>query len=114
MANSQLEAAGIKGYTLTIDNYSATLDKIIASFGGNDAAAFAQESAKQQVTAAVEANRATVEAEVTKAVTAQVSEKVNAGVRAKVLEGVLATQNLTPETYQQGIAAGLIDEAAQT
>ncbi|MBO6232313.1 MAG: hypothetical protein J6O50_17300 [Ruminiclostridium sp.] len=113
MANSQLEAAGVTGYKLTIDNYSATLDKIIASFGGNDSEKFAEEAARKQVTEAVEANRATVEAEVTKAVTAEVTNKVTEAVKAKVLEGVLATQQLTPETYQQGVAAGIIDASAQ-
>ena len=114
MANTQLEAAGIKGHKLTIANYAETLDNIIASYGGDNAAAFAEESAKQQVTAAVEEKRDMVEAEVIKAVTAQVSEKVSEGVKAKVLEGVLASQNLTVEKYQQGVAAGVIDEATQS
>ena len=113
MANTQLEAAGIKGHKLTIENYAETLDAIIASYGGDNAAAFAEESAKQQVTAAVEGKRDVVEAEVVKAVTAQVTEKVNEGVKAKVLEGVLASQNLTVEKYQQGVAAGVIDSATQ-
>lgn len=113
MANTQLEAAGIKGHKLTIANYAETLDALIASYGGDDAAAFAEESARQQVTASVEEKRDMIEAEVTKAVTAQVTEKVTGGVKAKVLEGVLATQNLTVEKYQQGVAAGAIDAAAQ-
>ena len=113
MANTQLEAAGIKGHKLTIANYAETLDALIASYGGDDAAAFAEESARQQVTASVEEKRDMIEAEVTKAVTAQVTEKVAEGVKAKVLEGVLASQNLTVEKYQQGVAAGAIDAAAQ-
>lgn len=113
MANTQLEAAGVKGQKLTIANYAETLDAIIASYGGDNAAAFAQEAAKKQVTEAVEAKRAQVEAEVTKAVAAQVTEKVTEGVKAKVLEGVLASQDLTIEKYQQGVAAGVIDAATQ-
>jgi len=114
MADAQLAAAGMDGYKLTIDNYSETLDKIIASIGGDNTAAFAEKTAKEQVTAAVEAKRDLIEAEVTKGVAAQVQEKVNEGVKAKVLEAVLASQGLTPDTYEQGIAAGMIDEAAQT
>ncbi len=113
MANTQLAAAGVEGYTLTIDNYAETLDAIIASFGGDDAAAFAEKSARAQVEEAVEAKRDMIEAEVTKGVAAQVGEKVNAGVKAQVLEAVLASQGLTPETYEQGIAAGGIDTQTQ-
>ncbi len=125
MANSQLEAAGIAGTKLTIANYAETLDKLIASLDGDNALKTAQDTAKKQVTEAVEAKRSAVEAEVTKAVTAQVTEKVNEAVRAsvtekvteavkaKVLAGVLATQNMTVEQYQQGVAAGVIDEATQ-
>ena len=125
MANTQLEAAGITGYKLTIGNYGETLDKIIASLDGDNALKMAQETAMKQVTEAVEANRATVEAEVAKAVRAQVSEKVNEtvkatvaekvneGVKAKVLEGVLASQNMTVEQYTQGVAAGVIGADVQ-
>lgn len=125
MANTQLEASGITGYKLTIDNYSETLDKIIASLDGDSVLKQAKDKAMQQVTEAVEAKRPVVEAEVTKAVKAQVEEKVNAGVKAtvtekvtaavrdKVFEAVLATQGLTKEKYEQAKAAGLIDEAKQ-
>ncbi|MBO6302734.1 MAG: hypothetical protein J6N15_09890 [Ruminiclostridium sp.] len=125
MANSQLEAAGITGYKLTIANYAETLDKLVASLDGDNALKTAQDTAKKQVTEAVEANRAAVEAEVTKAVTEQVTAKVNEAVKtsvtekvteavkAKVLAGVLAAQNMTVEQYQQGVAAGVIDAAAQ-
>ena len=137
MANQQLAASGITGYTLTIDNYSATLDKIIASLDKDQVVKQAQDTAKQQVTAAVEANRAKITEEVTKVVRAQVEEKVNAGVKEtvsakvneavkatvtekvtaavkeKVTAGVLATQNLTPEAYAQAKAAGQINAQTQ-
>lgn len=125
MANSQLEASGITGYKLTIDNYSATLDKIIASLDSDNVLKTAKDTAMKQVTAAVEEKRSVVEAEVTKAVKAQVEAKVNEGVkatvtekvteavRAKVLEAVLATQELTPDKYEQAKAAGMIDETKQ-
>ena len=125
MANAQLEASGISGTKLTIDNYSAALDKIIASLDGDEVLKTAKDTAMKQVTEAVEANRAKVEAEVTKVVSAGVEEKVNEAVKAtvtekvteavkaKVLEGVLSTQSMTIEQYQQGVAAGLIDEATQ-
>lgn len=174
MANRQLAASGITGYTLTIDNYGETIDKIIASLDTDNVLKTAKDTAKKQVTEAVEAKRGTVETEVTKAVKEQVSEKVNEavkaavtekvneavkakvsekvneaveakvtekvteavkaavsekvnetvkaavtekvneGVKAKVLEGVLAAQNMTPDSYKQAVEAGLIDEAAQT
>ncbi|MCR4780060.1 MAG: hypothetical protein K5876_03085 [Ruminiclostridium sp.] len=125
IANTQLEAAGISGYTLTIDNYAQTLDAIIASLDENEVLKTAREQARAQVTEAVEAKRGLVESEVTKAVRAQVSEKVNAAVRetveakvteavrAKVLAGVLATQDMTPEKYEQALAAGMIPEQTQ-
>ena len=125
MANTQLEAAGITGYTLTIENYGETLDAIIASLDENEVLKTAQEQARAQVTEAVEAKRSEVVAGVTKAVREQVAEKVNAGVRetveakiteavrAKVLGGVLAAQNMTPEKYEQAVAAGMINEQTQ-
>lgn len=125
MANTQLAAAGMADYTLTIENYAETLDKIIASLDENNVLQTAKDTAMQQVTEAVEANRGKVEAEVTKAVREQVSVQVNEGVRAavtdqvteavraQVLAGVLASQDMTVEQYQQGIAAGVIDEAVQ-
>lgn len=125
IANTQLEAAGITGYKLTIDNYAETLDKIIASLDGDSVLKTAQDTAMKQVTEAVEAKRGVVEAEVTKAVKEQVSvnvnegvkaavtEKVNEAVKAKVLAGVLETQGMTPEKYEQGIAAGVIGEGVQ-
>ncbi|MBQ9384163.1 MAG: hypothetical protein IJT87_07990 [Ruminiclostridium sp.] len=137
MANTQLEAAGITGYTLTISNYSETLDKIIASLDGGEVLKTAKDTAMKQVTEAVEANRAKVEAEVTKAVKAQVKEKVNEGVKAavaekvneavkaqvaekvgeavrqKVLAGVLKTVGMDVETYNAGVQAGAIDEATR-
>ena len=137
MANSQLEAAGITGYTLTIENYADTLDKIIASLDGDNALQLAKNQAMKQVTEAVEANRSTVEAEVTKAVKAQVEEKVDAAVRetvaekvgeavkatvtekvteavrAKVLAGVLETVGMDVETYTAGVEAGAVDAATK-
>ena len=125
MANTQLEAAGITGYTLTIENYAQTLDAIIASLDENEVLKTAQEKARAQVTEAVEAKRSEVVAGVTKAVREQVAEKVNAGVRetveakvteavrAKVLGAVLAAQGMTPEKYEQAVAAGMINEQTQ-
>ncbi len=112
IANEQLAASGLK-YTLTIDNYADTLNALIASLDENNVIKTAEETARAQVTEAVEANRAMIEAEVTKAVKAGVAEKVNVAVKAQVLEKVLETQNLTPEAYQQGIDAGVIDANTQ-
>ncbi len=137
MANAQLEAAGITGHTLTIKNYSETLDAIIASLDGDNALKTAKDTAMKQVTEAVEANRGKVEEEVTKAVRAQVEEKVNAAVREtvaekvnetvkatvtekvtaavrqKVLAGVLETVGMDIETYTAGVEAGAVDAAVQ-
>ena len=125
IANTQLEAAGITGHKLTIDNYAETLDKIIAALDEDNVIKTAQDTAMQQITEAVEEKRSVIEAEVTKAVKEQVSEKVNESVRAavaekvneavreKVFEGVLASQGMTKVQYEQRIEAGLIGDDVQ-
>ncbi len=137
MANAQLEASGITGHTLTISNYAETLDQIIASLDGDSVLKTAKDTAMQQVTEAVEANRGKVEAEVTKAVREQVAQQVNEGVRAavadkvneavkeqvaekvgeavqqKVTAGVLQKLGMDIETYTAGVQAGAIDAATK-
>lgn len=78
-ANTQLQAAGFQ-VTLTIDNYNATLDALIASLDPN--AVYNQ--AIGQVTAGVEANNDVIVSQVTAAVRSNVEAQVTAAVRAEV------------------------------
>lgn len=55
----------------------------------------------------------TVTQKVTEAVKATVTDKVTAAVREQVFEAVLASQGMTPATYEAAKSAGLISDAAQ-
>ncbi len=113
MADTQLAAAGLTVPQLTIDNYASVLDGVIASLDTDTITQTAEAAAKQKVTAAVEANRATVETAVSEAVQKEVTAQVTAAVRENVLSQVLATMQLTTEQYEAGVAAGTIDTATQ-
>lgn len=123
-ANTQIAAAGLNVPTLTIDNYAEVLNGVIASLDENAV----YEAALSKVTAAVEANRPLIESKVTEAVKEQVTAKVTATVQAKVTEQVTAavretvaaqvipaaTNNqMTKETYDAAVAAGMIDANTQ-
>ncbi len=134
-ANTQLAAAGLTVPQMTIANYADVLNAVIASLDPD--AVYA--AALEQVTAAVEANRPAVveavtaavrtqvEAKVTAAVRAQVEAGVTAAVRAQVEAGVTAAVraqvraaviqsvlHMTAEEYDAAVAAGLVDEGAQS
>ena len=87
-ANAQLAESGLGVPKLTIQNYAATLKAVIASLDEGKV----YEKALGQVEKAVEAQRDTIEAAVTKAVRAQVAATVTdaaeAKVRAQVTEAV--------------------------
>ena len=91
-AQQQLTAAGLTIPTLTVDNYAAILDKVIASLDKDavyrqaeaevkKAAESKREYIKEQVTAAV---RSEVEKAVTEAVRDQVAAKVKAAAEAQM------------------------------
>lgn len=122
-ATTQLRAAGVNVQDLTIENY----DEVLSSVMGSLSAASVSQQVREQVTAAVEANRAAVVEKVTAAVREQVSVKVTEAVReqvaAQVTEGVRAqvaaqvissVTGLSPEAYQQAVEAGKISADQQS
>lgn len=113
-ANTQLAAAGLDVPTLTVSNYADVLNGVIASLDTESVAAQAQEAARQQITAAVTAQRSSIEAAVTQAVREQVSAQVTQAVRANVEQQVLASLGLTAEQYAAGVENGSIPAEQQT
>ena len=107
-----LNDAGIEVPELTIENYGTVLDQVIAQLKNTDPEALAQAKVK----AAVEANRAAVEAQVAAAVKAQMglsdammaSEQVKAVVAQKTEEQIeaLIAQNMASEEVRAQIAQG--------
>ncbi len=112
-ANTQLAAAGLTVPTLTVENYAAVLDSVIASLDDATLEAKVQAAAKEKVTAAVNQQRDTVAAAVTEAVRAQVQAQVIAAVRANVQTRVVATLGMTDEQYAAGVAAGVVTAEQQ-
>lgn len=120
-ATTQIRAAGISVSDLTIGNYGEVLCGVVASL--DETAVYDQ--ALAQVTAAVEAKRPEITEKVTAAVTEQVTQKVtatvqgqvsaevNAAVEEQVTEQVLQAMGLTGESYEAGIAAGVISQQEQ-
>lgn len=135
-AEAQIRAAGLDIPKLTISNYAQVLNSLIASLDQNKV----YQQALDAVTAAVEAQRATVQQAVTAAVREQVVPQVTAAVRdavaVKVTEAVRAqvlpqvtaavrnqvaaqvipaatNGQFTLETWNQAVAAGLIDAQTQ-
>lgn len=113
MANTQLAAAGLNVPTLTTENYASTLNEVIASLDTTNVAKQVQAVALQKVTEAVNAQKDTVTAGVTAAVKEQVTVKVTAAVRENVMDQVLTSLGMTKETYNAGIAAGMISSEQQ-
>ncbi|MBR5967071.1 MAG: hypothetical protein IK001_00600 [Lachnospiraceae bacterium] len=111
-ATKGLNDAGITVPELTIDNYGTVLDQVVAQLQSTDP----EELAKAKVTAAVEANRAAVEAQVAAAVQAQMglpdemmaSEQVKAVVAQKTEEQIeaLIAQNMASDEVKAQIAQG--------
>ena len=112
-ARDGLTAKGLDVPELTPANYSAVLDGVIASLSEESVTAKAQAAAREQVAAAVEANRAAVEAAVTAAVRQNVQSEVEAGVRLQVTAGVLNALGYSPEDYAAAAAAGLVSDEVQ-
>lgn len=84
-AQEQITASGIEIPALTVDNYEAVLNGVIASLD-KDAV---YQQALSTVTEEVNRNRGIVEEKVTEAVKAGVEEKVSAAVKAEVSGKVL-------------------------
>lgn len=99
-ANKQIAAAGLSAEPLTIGNYKAVLNKLIASLGEDNVRAAAQAKARETVTAAVNGQRDMVRG------------AVESEVRKQVTEGVLSAAGLgmSMEAYEHAVAAGQIPE----
>lgn len=113
MANSQLAAAGLTIPDLTVENYAGILNGVIASLDTTNVAKQAQAAALKKVTDAVYAQKEVVTTSVAAAVKEQVSAKVMQTVRENVELQVLDSQGMTKETYEAGIAAGVITKEQQ-
>jgi len=113
MANTQLATAGLHVPTLSIENYAYVLNEVIASLDTTNVAKQAQAVALQKVTEAVNAQKDAITAGVTAAVREQVVIKVTAAVRENVMEQILASQGMTKENYDAGIASGMISSEQQ-
>ena len=112
-ATTQINAAGLSIPQLTIGNYAEVLNGALASLDQTAVYEQAYQTALAKVTAAVNAQEATIRAAVTAAVQQNVTEQVTAAVREQVTAKVLAAMGLTPETYAAGIADGTIPEEQQ-
>lgn len=121
-AGEQLAAAGLSVPDMTISNYAGVLDQVILSL--DETAVY--EQALAAVTAAVEEQRPSIQAQVTQAVcgevtqqvTAAVEEQVQAQVTATVQEQIaaqviLAAVHMDLEDYQAAVAAGFVDDETQ-
>lgn len=105
-ANAALTQAGVDA-TLTVENYADVLSKLVEAVSEEGVTA----QARAQVEAAVRAQADAVRSEVTKAVRPQVEAQVTEAVKKNVMAQILATQNLTLETYEAGQKAGLVTDA---
>ncbi len=108
-ADTQLAASGLKLPALTIENYSGVLNDVLSQM--DSAGTYAENAARQQVEQAVRAKKSTVSDAVKKAVEQEVTQKVTETVRQTAWQQVLASKNLTQETYEAGVASGAISEA---
>ena len=105
-ANAALIQAGVDA-TLTVENYADVLGKLVEAVSEEGVTA----QARAQVEAAVRAQADAVRSEVTKAVRPQVEAQVTEAVKENVMAQILATQNLTMETYEAAQKAGLVTDA---
>ena len=132
-AQQQLTAAGLTIPALTIDNYENVLDNVISSLDKDVVYRQAEEKVKklveakrgyieEQVAAAVrdevekavaDAVRGEVATKVTAAAEAKVRAQVEEAVRAQVFAKVLSAAGMTSESYEAGVAAGMIDKTTQ-
>ncbi len=108
VANSQIAASGLEVPTLTVSNYSEVLSGVLATL--DSPGTYAEQAALEKVTAAVNAQADQVRAAVRQAVEQEVSAQVTEGVKANVWSQILATANLTPDSYEAALAAGQISD----
>lgn len=99
-ANAQLKQAGLEVPTLSVENFDQVLTKVIASLDADKV----YQSALNEVTKQVEAQRPMITQKVTAAVQAQVTQKVTLVVQEQVSAAV------TQEVHNQ-VYAGVINQA---
>ena len=112
-ARTSLQNAGLDVPELTKDNYAAILDQLAENLSDDNIKAQATAAAKEEVTAAVEANRDAVTAAVTAAVRENVEAQVTAGVHDQVTAAVIGNMGYSVDEYNAAVAAGMVDEATQ-
>lgn len=112
-ADTQLAAAGLVVPKLTIENYAAVLNGVIASLDKDKVAEQARQAALEAVTKAVNAQHDTIQAAVAAKIEEEVSAKVADAVYANVEAQVLAAFGLTKHSYEVGIAAGTVSADTQ-
>lgn len=98
-AQAQLAASGLQVETLTIDNYKRVLTNAAGSLSEKNVRKMAYNQAYATVSAAVNAQKPTIEAGVTAVVRENVASQVVAG----------ANLGITYEEYKQAVEAGQID-----
>ncbi len=102
-ADTQIAAAGLTAEALTIDNYGAVLDGLIAQLDDSAVQQLAYNTALSTVSATVNSQRELIR------------QAVEAEVRKQVTSGVLAAAglNMDSDSYDAAVAAGQIPEDVQ-
>lgn len=100
-ANNSIQEAGIDAPELTTDNYGKVIDGITAGLTKENLTAQANAAALEKVTEKVNASRAAVEEQVTKAVYAQAKDNVTKQYRASVLKAVLQSKGISEADYKK-------------
>lgn len=100
-ANNSIKEAGIDATELTTDNYGKVIGGITAGLTKENLTAQANAAALEKVTEKVNASRAAVEEQVTKAVYAQAKENVTKQYRASVLKAVLQSKGISEADYKK-------------
>lgn len=100
-ANNSIKEAGIDAPELTTDNYGKVIDGITAGLTKENLTAQANAAALEKVTEKVNASRAAVEEQVTKAVYAQAKENVTKQYRVSVLKAVLQSKGISEADYKK-------------
>ena len=113
MADTQLAKAGLTVPKLTVENYSKVLDGVLASLTEEKITEQVRSAALAKVTSMVNAQKDTVKAKVTEKVREEVGPQVTAAVRANVEVQVLSAMGMTKESYEAGVAAGVISAEQQ-
>lgn len=107
IANAQLSAVMEDAPTLTIEGYEEAMNALLyaCSEEGIDAQIY------DRVAAVVNQNRDQIEAAVTAEVQKTVAAQVEETVRESVAAQVLATMDMTPETYEAAVESGALTDA---